>query len=178
MCGVNPSRVAAWIVALAVLGAWLASAAGVSRGSYGTRAPAAVAPNPVDHLASDVQAQAGRLRQRLDGAPAPQTPIRNPFAFLPRTENVSRPRTVTAAALVPPVPVEPPEPSFELVGIAENKTGEVVVRTAVMSDRSGDVIMATAGQRVLGTYEVVAIGHDAIELKHVATGATRRLVLR
>ena len=38
--------------------------------------------------------------------------------------------------------------------------------------------MVTAGQRILGIYDVVAIGVDAVELKHVATGATRRLALR
>ena len=35
-----------------------------------------------------------------------------------------------------------------------------------------------SGQRILGIYDVIAVGADAIELKHVATGAVRRLALR
>lgn len=172
----TPARITAWILVAGVLGAWLASAAGVSRGTGAARVPEAPAVNPTDHLADDVQAQARRLRQRMDAAPAPQTPARNPFAFSVR-ERVLRAPVAPAAPAPPPAPVAPPEPPLELVGIAEKKAGETVVRTAMMSDQSGDVIMATVGQRVT-VYDVVAIGHDAVELKHVTTGAVRRLALR
>ena len=174
---VNPSRIAAWILVAGVLGAWLASAAGVSRGTNAVKVSEPAAVNPMDHLASDVQAQAGRLRQRMDAAPAPQMPSRNPFAFSASESVVRVPRAVPVAAAPPPALVEPPEPPLELVGIAEKKVGETVLRTAMLSDQSGDVLMTTAGQRV-SVYEVVAIGHDAIELKHISTGAVRRLALR
>jgi hypothetical protein len=65
-----------------------------------------------------------------------------------------------------------------LVGIAEKKTGEGSVRTAMISNDRQDLIMVTAGQRILGLYDVVAIGLDAVELKHVITGAPRFLALR
>lgn len=176
----NASRVAAWMFGAAVVGAWLASAAGVPRpGSASTTSERVVDPNPVDRLAADVQAQARRLRQRLDAAPAPQTPVRNPFAFSPRRQPVPRPaRVVSTSVDLPPAPVEPAEPFLDLVGIAEKRAGEGVVRTAMISDGSGDVIMATVGQRILGLYDVIAIGYDAIEFKHVVTGQTRRLALR
>jgi hypothetical protein len=85
---------------------------------------------------------------------------------------------VVPASLPDPAPPEPAEPILDLIGIAEKKTAEGNVRIGMLSDPSGDVIMATAGQRILGIYEVAAVGHDAIELKHVTTGAIRRLALR
>jgi hypothetical protein len=174
----SPARMAVWIFGVAVLGAWLAAAAGVSGPvAPATTAPAAPAPNSVDHLAADVQAQAVRLRQRLDAAPAPQTPLRNPFTFsAPQPTAARTVRTTPAPAYVPP-PVEP-EPMLLLVGIAEKKTGEGSVRTAMISNDRQDLIMVTAGQRILGLYDVVAIGLDAVELKHVTTGAPRFLALR
>jgi hypothetical protein len=175
----NASRVAAWMFFAAVLGAWLASAASDPAVRRASRTSSPVVPNPIDHLATDVQAQAGRLRQRLDKAPAPQTPVRNPFAFSPRARSAPRPsRVVTASVPLPSAPAEPAEPFLDLIGIAEKKAGEGVVRTAMISNGSGDLIMATAGQRILGLYDVAAIGHDVIELKHATTGAIRRLALR
>lgn len=174
----NASRAAVWVFCAAVLGAWLAAAAGrPARTVYAPPRP--TAPSPVDHLAADVQAQAGRLQQRLDAAPAPQTPLRNPFVFAARSAAPARPvRGAPAPVFLPPAPIEPAEPSLMLVGIAEKKAGDGVVRTAMIAGDVEDLIMVTAGQRILGIYDVVAIGLDAVELKHVATGATRRLALR
>ena len=179
MLGMNASRAAAWTFGVAVLGAWLASAASDPRPRHATTASAPVVPNPMDHLAADVQAQAGRLRKRLDTAPAPQAPLRNPFRFSPRAQSVPRPTRVVAASMpVLPGPVEPAEPSLELIGIAEKNAAEGVVRTAMLSSGSGDLLIVTVGQRVLGIYDVAAISHDVVELKHATTGAIRRLALR
>lgn len=177
MFAMSASRASAWVFCAAVLGAWLASAAGRPVRTVDTH-PRPAEPNPVDHLAADVQAQAGRLQQRLDAAPAPQTPLRNPFVFSARSVAAARPREVPAPVFIPPAPMDPVEPSLMLVGIAERKAGDSVVRTAVIAGDAEDLIMATAGQRILGLYDVVAIGHDAVELKHVSSGATRRLALR
>ena len=176
----TPSRVAAWMFGAAVLGAWLASAAGVSRqGASGPPSARTDASHPVDHLASDVQTQAARLRQRMDAAPAPQTPTRNPFTFSSRIEHAPRlPRPAAPVVEEPLPPVEPPDPFLDLIGIAEKRVGDATVRTAMLANDAGDVIMATAGQRVIGLYDVVTIGADAVELKNTLSGATRRLVLR
>ena len=176
----NPSRAAAWIFVAAVLGAWLASAAGVSRSSQRARAvEPPVNSHPVDNLAADVQAQAIKLRARMETAPAPQAPVRNPFAFSPRVD--PRPRQaqpVRAQAFVPPAPVAPPEPVLHLIGVAEKRVGESLVRTAMISTEADELIMVTAGQRILGAYDVVAVGLDAVELRDIVSGATRRLALR
>ena len=177
MLGMNASRVAAWMFGAAVLGAWLASAASDPAQRHAPRTPPPAAANPIDHLATDVEAQAERLRHRLDTAPAPQAPLRNPFAFAPR-DQVVRPARVVATSVPLPPPPEPVEPPLELIGIAEKLAGEAVVRTAMISNDSGDLLMVTVGQRLLGLYDVTAIGHDAIELKHSSTGAIRRLALR
>jgi hypothetical protein len=92
------TRAAAYLVGGILLAAWLASAAGV------TIRPRAV-PLPqrsqqaiqLDAVASDVQAQASRLRHRLAAAPTLQGPTRNPFAFEVRE--------------IPPPPAPKPQPA-------------------------------------------------------------------
>ena|SRR5688572_22676072 len=179
------SRVAAWMFAGAVATAWLASAAGVSRSPRPPRSTPPRSPEAVafDNLVADVQTQAGRLRKRLETAPVPTAPYRNPFSFAEQSAPASRQSRPTiappAAFEPPPAPVAMPEPSLQLIGIAEKKVGDAIVRTAMLAPGDADsLIMATAGQKILGAYEVIAIGVDAVELKDLITGATRTLVLK
>ena len=179
----QPSRVATWIFAAVVAAAWLASAAGVSRNPR--QAPRIPPPSPeavaLDGLAADVQTQAIRLRKRLETAPSPQAPLRNPFSFAQRPAapvRTSRPAPEPLVTFVP-APAVAPEPALQLIGIAEKKVGNTLVRTAMLSPGDADaLIMATAGQQILGAYEVVAISIDAVQLKDLATGATRTLLLK
>ena len=176
----NASRVAAWLLAAAVCGAWLASAAGISRYTPVSRPPVAPVPDlELNTLAADVQTQAGRLRSRLTNAPAPAALERNPFSF-DRPRYAPRPAPAPAVRLEPPVeePLVSPEPALRLIGMAENKIEGGVARTAMIADDMDGLIMAARGQQILGRYEVVEIGADAVELKDLQTGATRRLVLR
>src|SRR5918992_3366738 len=121
----SASRLAAWIIGAAVCGAWLASAAGVTRQARNAR----VAPRPADTvqfdvLAADVQSQADRLRERLANAPTPRATDRNPFEF--DSAPVRRPAIARA-----PLPVSLPEPAvpeirdpaLQLIGIAESAKG-------------------------------------------------------
>jgi hypothetical protein len=184
----SASRVAAWIIGAAVCGAWLASAAGVTRQARTLRtAPPAAEVVQLDALATDVQAQAGRLRERLANAPAPRLAERNPFRFSARPER--RPAGAAADLPLPPAPLPVPEirePVLELVGVAESKLvgvaeskkEEEVVRTAMITGGFGELMMVTAGQRILGRYDVVAVSDDAVDLKNLETGAIRRLILR
>jgi hypothetical protein len=177
----SASRLAAWIFGLAVCTAWLASAAGVGR--YQPPARAAVRPAmdaELTALAADVQTQASRLRDRLAQAPAPSPRQRNPFSFGVRGSTSSRPlRSAAPVSIDPPVvPAGPSEPLLTLIGVAEMIGRGGPVRTAMITGASGDLIMVTAGQTVLGRYEVAAITADAVQLKDTATGALRVLVLR
>lgn len=176
-------RLAAWIIGAAVCGAWLASAAGVTRQArIPPTTPPAADVVQFDALAADVQAQASRLRDRLAQAPAPNSRPRNPFRFAPAPSQ-RQVRAATAGTTAPQaIPVgiaaPPAEPTLDLVGVAETSTAEGLVRTAMMTGDTGDLIMAIAGQRILGRYDVVAIDAEAVQLKDVQTGAVRRLVLR
>lgn len=176
-------RLAAWIIGAAVCGAWLASAAGVTRQSRITPpAPPAADAVQLDALAADVQAQASRLRERLAQAPAPNTTPRNPFRFAPApSQRQARPATLDPGLPERPAVetlLPPAEPVLDLVGVAESSTADGLVRTAMMTSESGDLIMAVSGQRILGRYDIIAIHADAVELEDVQTGAIRRLVLR
>ena len=166
----------------AVACAWLASAAGVSRGARSDTRPPRPSPETLalDTLVTDVQTQAVRLRERMESAPVPKAPFRNPFSFAERAP-AQRPARLQAPLppIAAPAPVVPAEPPLQLIGIAEKKVGDTVVRTAMLSPGEADaLIMATAGQKILGAYEVIAVSIDAVELKDLVTGATRTLVLR
>ena len=160
-----------------LLAAWLASAASTTFQSPPPEPEQAMTGSSTDALALQVQAHATRLRQRLQSAPTPPLPERNPFAFRERPQPVSQPtrRAVTAAPAEPPPPAEP---TLSLIGIAEDQAPSGLTRTAILADQSENLLMVTVGQNVLGRYRVEAIGSDAIELKDVGTNAVRRLGLR
>jgi hypothetical protein len=172
-----PARAAAYLGGTLLLVAWLASAAGVSRRQPGIQIarPQAEAVQ-LDALATDVQSQAVRLRTRLAAAPAPQMPLRNPFMFAATAAPVHR-VAAPAEPRLEPVP-ELPEPVLELAGVAEQNTDAGVKRTAMVAGPGDQFYMVTEGQELAGRYRVSAVGADAVELKDLVTGATRRLALR
>jgi hypothetical protein len=114
----------------------------------------------------------------LSSAPAPADRARNPFTFAERRSAAHREPTPDPppAVSVPPPP-ELLEPSLTLIGIAETRTAEGPVRTAMITGGRDDLMMVTAGQRILGRYDVVVVSADAVELKDLETGGVRRLVL-
>ena len=176
----TPGRAAAYIGGAVLLAAWLSSAATSPQDPVAIPEPQPAPTSGTESIASDVQAQAERLRSRLASAPAPNLPSRNPFAFAvaeaPRLRQSVRAATVpepVAAAAV--VSVEIP---LTLVGVAEDQRANRMVRTAVIVGPSDELFMVTEGQEVAGRYRVSAIGADAVELKDPATGAVRRLILR
>jgi len=125
-----------------------------------------------------VQRQSRRLRERLVARSVPGTPLRNPFAFrevAPRSVVSTAPRAQTP--LVVPTAAEPPEPLLRLVGMAEDASGQGVVRTAVLVTAADELIMVTLGEAVLQRYKVTGISAAAVELADLASGRTRRLVL-
>src|SRR5512139_655604 len=172
------TRAVAYIGGASLLLAWLASASGVSRQPRSASPPSRPGDSAVlQTIATDVQAQAARLRHRLATAPAPQGPVRNPFAFGSREEPDARAARRAAA----PIAVEPPplrvEPLPTLLGIAEQATPAGRIRTAMFSATGDELIMAAEGETV-GHYRVTAIGADAVELQDISTGAIRRIVLQ
>lgn len=75
--------------------------------------------------------------------------------------------------VAPAVAEEPPAPDLVLIGFAEAGT----TRTAMLGS-ADDLLMVTEGQTVVGRYRVAKVSTDAVELIDLATGATRRLLLK
>ena len=165
-----------------LLVAWFSSAASVSLMRTPPRAfsEGQSVSAPTDGVAEAVQAQARRLRHRLATAPLPQQPLRNPFTFRPAPSATPAPVRIRAVATEAAIvePLIPEEPRLELVGIAEKRTPDGPVRTAMIATESSDLLMAGIGGDVLGRYTVAAIDGDGVTLKDVATGRTRRIVLQ
>jgi hypothetical protein len=173
-------RLATYIGGGALLVGWLAAAAS---------APVSEVPPARDRarpagtsgsssIASEVEAQASKLRARLSQAPTPSTRPRNPFSFVER-------RTVRAASVPakPAVddsaaPAAPVVPALLLMGIAEDPSPDGPRRTAVIGGAADALYMVVTGQRIADRYEVTTIGTDAVELKDLLTGGYRRLALR
>lgn len=158
-----------------VLIGWLAS-------SPPSTAPAPTTPAPSQPTAgmtaagADIERQASRLEARLRQEAEYREPERNPFRFGP-PRAVDQPEPTA----LPPVDAEipPPLPSPPLVslaGIAEDRVDDRLDRTAILSSRSG-VLLVREGDAVLDRYRVVKIDRDAVELVSVADGESLRLSL-
>jgi len=172
-------RAAAYCGGGLILLAGFSFAGGVGRQTPGVPdTPAAVETSGTVNLAAEVQAQTQRLRSRLAQAPRPVEPVRNPFSFAPRESERRSSRTAAALPPVAEAPLLPAEPAIELVGVAENKTEQGLVRTAIVSALSGDLFLVKEGETLAGRYKVKAVGVDAIELTDILSGDTRRLALR
>ncbi|HXW07562.1 MAG TPA: hypothetical protein VD833_20170 [Vicinamibacterales bacterium] len=177
----SAKRTAAYLGGASLVAAWLASAAGVGpREPLPQEEAQPVQTAGTETLASDVQAQTERLRHRLAAAPAPQEPLRNPFAFAPRLPAAERRPARTADPDPVEIPPLPPaeHPLLSLIGIAENGTGDELVRTAMLATATGELLTVTRGQPVIGLYRVEAVHADSVELSELAGGAVRRLALR
>ena len=168
----KPTRAAAYVLGGMLLAAWLAAAAGVGRPSIPPLPVQSADAVQLDTLASGVQSQAARLRQRLSSAPAPRATLRNPFEFVhlqpDAAVNDHKPASPTT-----PVNDSPPEPNLILIGLAEDGG----TRTAVI-ESGDDLVMAKEGETIVGRYRIAKVAGDAIELVDLITGTTRRLFLK
>lgn len=184
MLPVNWKGTIVWSGATA-LATWMASAppVGAPGGPVRTPAPAArVSPAAVTAPAEvpDLTDEAERLARRLEAQQAYSEPSRDLFQF--KAAAPARPRAAVAAvAAVVPAPVVPASvpaaPVFVLVGIAEETSAGVPVRTAVISG-AGEVWLVKAGEKVDGRFEVRAVDADAVELIRADTGTALRLSFR
>lgn len=152
-------------------------AAKATRPSQSAR-PTRSAP-PRDVTTFDLNQAAERLRARVIGAPPAHATSRNPFEFgpLPTPHIAAAPAVAPATAVAPPPPPGPLPPPFALTGIAEQKNGDALERTAILTGNN-QIYFAKRGDRVIGRYEVTAVGSDAIELREIDGGNVVRLGLR
>jgi len=162
---------------LMVVATWLASYAPVA----GPRPLESTAPTRerTEAAAAEIQREASRLHERLQQAAAFRQPARNPFRFsAPRSNPIPphREPVITVEDLPAPMPVVPTL-RVTLSGIAEDKTSEQVIRTAIISTPD-DVFLATVGETIAGIYKVTAIEADSVELLKIDEGSSVRLTLK
>jgi hypothetical protein len=170
-------KVTAAASGLMLVGTWLAQYAPLGPPSQRPASPSAA---HTETAAADIQREADRLHSRMQQVTAYQQPSRNPFRFS------ERPVRQPAAAREPVMTVEDLAPSLEpqrptlrmmLAGIAEDKVGEEIVRTAIISTPD-DVHLVKIGETIGDAFKVSKIEATSVELVRLDNGSTVHLSLR
>ena len=178
-------RVAALIGGVAVLAAWMSSAAGMVPSAPVTdrligagSGPAQTATPAPARL--DFDREVARLAARIENAPRPRHPARNPFRLSapPRRTNpppLAVEQTPPLAPAVGDTRTDRP-PAVSLAGIGAEPTSDGLRRTAILAF-AGRVFLARIGDEVMGRFEVRAVTDDAVELFDLRDGTPLRLTL-
>ncbi|MEE2638801.1 MAG: hypothetical protein VYE68_16385 [Acidobacteriota bacterium] len=179
------SRVGVMVIGTGLLAAWLSSAASTtSSGQAPNGLPIGGGAQPITALPDTgliaLDQEVARLTARLDAAPRPRTPSRNPFSLVARGVMPS-PRNVSPAVpgFVPATPspvAAATAPTVTLAGIAVDRTPVGRRRTAILS-AEGRVVLAHVGDEVIGRYQVRLIDEDTVELLDLQTRTPLRLML-
>ena len=178
-------RVAALIGGVWLLAAWMSSAAGTVPSAPVTDRLIGIGPRPAQTVTPvparlDFEREVARLAARLENAPRPRHPARNPFTLTARTRATS-PLPLAMAVTPRPAPAvddslaEGP-PAVSLAGIGADRTSDGLRRTAILS-ADGRVFLARIGDEVMGRFEVRAVTDDAVELFDLEDGTSLRLIL-
>ena len=178
-------RVAALTGGVALLAAWLSSPAGTVPAVQATDTPVGLgvaSAQPVTPVPArlDVEREVERLASRLENAPRPRHPARNPFTLRSRTRATSPPPSAVGAAPRPDPAVVASlaagPPVVSLVGIGAERTSDGRRRTAILS-ADGRVVLARIGDEVLGRFQIRAVTDDAVELFDLRDETVLRLTL-
>jgi hypothetical protein len=128
----------------------------------------------------DLSQEAGRLARQVPASVSFSLPARDLFRF--RAAPASLPTVTPDAALrisdelLVPEPVEVPA-SLLLTGMAEDRSGGIVVRTAVVSGPD-QAWLVKDGDVIDGWFRVTSIEADTVGIVRADTGATVRLTFR
>ncbi|MDE0828837.1 MAG: hypothetical protein OSB03_06530 [Vicinamibacterales bacterium] len=188
------SRVALLAVGTALMGAWLSSAATTAPGAAaepqlgGPVAVSAPEADPSPRL--DLDHEVARLTARLEAAPRPRSPSRNPFTLgrRERAESLADSRVdqwapetllpgdtvVASPAVVGWGPVA--TPAITLAGIGAERTPTGFLHTAILS-ADGRVFLSHVGDEVMGRYQVRDVSAAAAVLLDHQTGESLHLTL-
>ena len=179
------SRVAVLTGGVAVLAAWLSAAAGTVPRVGVPESPLGVGAAPAQSLPPvparlDLDREVARMAARLEQAPRPRNPARNPFTLAGSPRAASPPPSVVAATpALPPSVVERvavQAPTVSLAGIGVERASYGYRRTAILSV-DGRVFLARVGTEVTGRYQVRGVSDDAVELLDLRDGTLLRLAL-
>ncbi len=163
-----------------VLATWLASAPMPSSPMTQSTANAPVRAQATRQEAAPAQVvdlgpEAERLARRVEAVASFAAPARDLFRFRAAVPVAKVEVPVAPAVSVTPTAIAPPAPPpFVLTGIAEDRQGDVLVRTAIVSG-PGDLWLVKAGDVVDGRFQVTAVEADAVEIVRADTGAAVRL---
>jgi hypothetical protein len=163
-------------VAGGAFAAWMAGAAMSTRGVPVTRV---AEPTPVELQGAALEAEILRLRERLRPTSVPQGG-RNLFDF--GTSPTPRARTTAREPSAEPPRAAPADavaasPPLALIGLAEDREGDRLVRTAIVSG-FGDVFLVKEGEEIGDRYQIESIGPDAAVLLDRDTRSTTTLRLK
>lgn len=185
------SRVAILAVGTALMGAWLSSASSTSPLPPGEPQSVGVVPAPAppaaeSRLRLDLDREVSRLTARLETAPRPRSPGRNPFTLGRRSRVEGPAAAATPETLVPIETAEAPPavagwasaatPSITLAGIGAERTPTGLRHTAILSS-NGRVFLSNVGDDVMGRYQVRGVTADTATLLDRETGASLQLTL-
>ena len=188
----NSTRIVLLVGGLAVVAAWLSSAASTvpQKGGLSARdsAPGRSALDVSSAAAVlELEHEVSRLAARLETAPRPRVPGRNPFTLVsPQSVVPSEERVGQVGRR--PVPgnvgrgevaraVRGSRPAISLFGMAVEDTAVGQRRTAMLSV-GGRVVFATIGDEVAARHQVRAVTTDMVELLDTQLGTSMRLTLR
>ena len=170
-------RTATLLVVGAALAAWLYAAA---NSGVDTAPPLAAGKTPpIDQRGAALASEIARLHDQLRPDATPRQPSRNLFSYgaRPVRQAPPPPAPPQQPALTEAGPAKPPAPVLKLTGIAEDKTAEGWVRTAIIS-MAGQLYFAKEGEKVTDRFQVVKISSDAVELNDLTDNTAVRLALR
>ena len=181
------SRVAVLTGGAALLAAWMSSAASTVPSAPVNESPTGVGLAPAQSVTptpalTDFDREVTRLSARIEQAPRPLYPGRNPFALSPRTRVTSR-RPLTAVTTPAPVPVvvdtaatAPVASVVSLAGIGTERMSYGRRRTAILS-ADGRAFLVRVGDEVMGRFQVRAVTDDSVELLDLRDGTPLHLTL-
>jgi hypothetical protein len=142
-----------------------------------TRRPVPTAVDPVVLALSDGQARMAASRQTRRPLPVAS---RDPFRFNAGPSGASEPPSPRKGAVLStrtPQPALPAQPTLTLSGVAEDRTGGVLVRTAIISTATG-LYLVKEGERVEQRFEVLRIAATEVRLRDTVEQTDFTLTLR
>jgi hypothetical protein len=155
---------------------WLAAGA-TSVQNAAAPAVSTVRATRLDDHGAALAEELARLHDRLRPSTIPRQPGRNLFSFQHRASAAAAPtQAPPAAALKESNAIKPPAPRIKLSGIAEDTTGDGIVRTAIVS-AFGQLFVVKEGESITTRYRVEKISSDVLELSDQQDGSILRVAL-
>jgi hypothetical protein len=179
---VSRTRIVLLVVLAALVGIWASSSPSMTPMGRAGVSPLPLASSRRTPEVFDMQVTTERLEARRAQGELPAEERRNPFRFAvdqraPREPQQAQAATLPLAAGAATAATLPTLPPMSLIGIVDRTVDGRAQRLAVVS-MADTLYYAAAGARIGSRYEVVSVAADAVELKDLSDGSTRRVALK